>query len=150
MHRQTRSFRFNSWKLISKKGRQISIGRLATVAGSLTSSTLGNSPTLPKAILRLVLGVARTGIVGSTCTSLDLSEFFTFVRSVLSRITVTELYERRYSPCCWAWSAVATPTPAQQNDRPRGPKISGVSAARCWHRESLYKRFNALTVQTRR
>lgn len=37
---------------------QVSVGSLATSSSSLTSSTLGNSPTLPKAILRLALGVA--------------------------------------------------------------------------------------------
>ncbi|OAD54377.1 hypothetical protein WN48_08091 [Eufriesea mexicana] len=95
-----RSVYSNDWILIRKEGWQIFDEQRSPI-GSLTPSTLGNSPTLPKAILRLLLDVARTGIVGSASTSLDLSEFFTFGRPVpLSRITVTKLYERRYSPCC--------------------------------------------------
>lgn len=123
-------------------GNKIFISRRVAL-GSLTLPTLGNSPTLPKAILRLVPGPVLLAVQARPSISRNSSPL-PFVPShslslCLSYNGHEKFYGRRYSYLLSSMSIldVATPTHIQRNDRPRGPEICGVSSPRCRHRGSV-------------
>ena len=84
----------NNLKVISQKGGTCFCGITGNVVEFTDMFDLGQQPDLTQGYFATCARrCGRTGIVGSTSTSFDLSEFFTFGRSaLLFRITVTKLY----------------------------------------------------------
>lgn len=132
-------------KYISQKGGT----SVCRITGNVVEFTdifdLGKQPDLTQGYFATCARrCGRTGIVGSTSTSFDLSEFFTFGRSVLLfRITVTKLYgDGLLSLLLSMISCRHAHACSTKRSSSRARNTQGVSAAHRW--QSLYKRFNTL------